>query len=82
MKNPKIRIESDGKIARVYLDGAEVASCTHIEFYADSTDGIHISWNGIFSKQDENGKMLIENDEIVTEEFYYDNKEAVTQCEH
>ena len=77
MENPKIRIESDGMRTIAYLDGKEIKRCTSLDFHADSEGSIHVWWNGITQKEDENGHLIIENDEIVTEEFHYDNYEAV-----
>ena len=77
MDNPKIRIESDGICTEVYLDGKRVNSCITLDFHATVEDGIHVTWNGAKHKKDENGKLVIENDDIVTEEFHYDSKEEV-----
>lgn len=77
MDNPKIRIESDGISAIVYLNGKKVR-CTSLDFHGDIAGGIHIKWDGILVKE-EGGKTLIENNEVVTEEFHYDSCEAVEQ---
>lgn len=78
MENPKIKIESDGITAKVYLNGEKI-SCPLLDFvfHGDVENGIHIKWDGVIHKLDENGITLVENDEIVTEEFHYDSKEAV-----
>lgn len=75
MDNPKIKIESDGICTKVYLDGEKIKNCTSINFHADVENGIHVQWNGTKHKEDENGHLIIENDEIAAEEFHYDNKE-------
>lgn len=75
MDNPKIRIESDGIRAIVYLDGKKVKHCTSIDFYGSVDGDIHIQWSGTTKKEDENGHLIIENDEIATEKFHYDSKE-------
>lgn len=77
MENPKIKIESDGIKTVVYLDGKKVERCTAINFHADVEDAIHVQWSGTTQKEDENGHLIVENDEIATEEFHYDNQEAV-----
>ena len=76
MEKPKIKIESDGMITKVYIDGKKVERCTSINFCADVEDGIHIQWSGTKQKEDENGHLIIENDEIVEEKFHYDNQET------
>ncbi len=77
MENPKIKIESDGIRTIVYLDGKKVERCTSINFHADVEDSIRAQWSGTTQKEDENGHLIIENDEIATEEFHYDSHEAV-----
>lgn len=76
MENPKIRIESDGNFAEVYLDGKKVR-CTSLHFRGKVDSGLHIAWDGVMQKLNENGEPIIENESVVTEEFYYDNYEAV-----
>ncbi len=76
MENPKIKIESDGITATVFLNGEKVR-CTQIDFHGDVENGLHIKWDGVMCKSDENGMTLIENDEVVTEKFHYDSYEAV-----
>lgn len=77
MKTLKIKIESDGISTVVYLDGKKVERCTEINFHADVENNIHVQWSGKTQKEDENGHLIVENDKIVTEEFHYDNQEAV-----
>ena len=74
MENPKIRIESDGDITVVYIDGKRVKT-RNIEFSAKLTKDSDraVMWKGDFLKTDENGNAVIENDDIVTEEFGYKN---------
>lgn len=78
MNNSKIRIESDGISAIVYLNGKKVR-CTSLDFHGDVAGGIHIKWDGLLVKEDESGKTLIENGEVATEEFHYDSCEAVIE---
>lgn len=75
MDNPKIKIESDGMRTFVYLDGKEIKHGTSINFHADVENGIHVQWNGTKHKEDENGHLIIENDEVATEEFCYDSND-------
>lgn len=77
MENPKIRIESDGKIARVYLNGEHIrGTLIDFSFHAGVENDIHIKWDGVMQKLDENGNLYIENDEIATEEYHYDSREV------
>lgn len=73
MERPKIRIESDGMRTFVYIDGKEVKGGTSIKFQASAKDGLRVQWNGTFQKKDENGNLIIENNEIKEEEFHYDS---------
>ena len=77
MDNPKIKIESDGIRTVVYIDGKKIERCTSLDFHANVDNGIHVCWNGKTQKEDESGHLIIENDEIATEEFRYDSNEAV-----
>lgn len=77
MDNPKIKIESDGMRTVVYIDGKKIERCTSLDFRANVDNGIHVCWNGKTQKEDEGGHLIIENDEIATEEFRYDSNEAV-----
>jgi hypothetical protein len=77
MDSPKIRIESDGMRTVVYIDGKKIERCTSLDFHANVDNGIRVYWNGTTQKEDENGHLIIENDEIATEEFHYDSNEAV-----
>lgn len=81
MDNSKIKIESDGERAEVYLDGEKI-SCTdiNITFQGFIDTGIHIKWDGELHKRDEKGNLCIENDEIVTEKFHYDSYEELEKC--
>lgn len=76
MDNPKIRIESDGKTAEVYLNENKIR-CTEIDFHGDVENGLRIKWDGVMNITDESGKTTIKNGEVVTEEFHYDSQEAV-----
>lgn len=76
MDNPKIRIESDGNFAEVYLDGKKVR-CVSLDFHGDVENGLHFKWDGAMQKTDEKGEPVIENGKVVTEEFRYDNRKAV-----
>lgn len=87
----KIRIESDGHFAKVYLDGEKVR-CTFLDFHGHVdnnvrlvdgdvvTGGICIKWDGTVQKLNENGQPYVdENGELATEKFHYDNREAVVE---
>ncbi len=76
MENPKIKIESDGVTAIVYLNGEKI-KCTQLDFHGDIKNGLHIKWDGVMQKLNENGTVCVENDEVVTEKFHYDSHEAV-----
>lgn len=78
MDNSKIRIESDGYTAEVYLNGEKVR-CTNLTFQGNVDDGIHIKWDGTMQKLDEKGEVCVENHEVVTEQFHYDSHEAVVE---
>lgn len=82
MDSPKIKIESDGIRAEVYIDGKEVKRCTSIDFHGYVDGGVHIQWSGTTQKEDKSGHLIIENDEIATEEFHYDNYEAPEEKEN
>lgn len=78
MDNPKIKIESDGITAVVYLNGKHIkGKLIDFSFHGDAENNIHIKWDGTFLKRDEKGRPCIENDEIVTEEFHYDSDRTV-----
>ncbi len=75
-KAEKIRIESDGQTATVYLDGKLIrGTLLDFSFHGDVEHGIHIKWDGTMQKLDENGRSYVENDEVVTERFHYDSNE-------
>lgn len=77
MENPKIRIESDGITANVYLNGENIgATLLDFSFHGDVENGIHIKWHGVMHKKNEKGMPYVENNEIATEEFHYDSREA------
>lgn len=76
MDRPTIKIESDGITAKVYLNGKHI-KCTSLDFHGDVENGLHIKWDGVMQKLDENSNPYVENDEVVTEEFHYDNRKAV-----
>lgn len=78
MDNPKIRIESDGETAVIYLNGEHIQSkLLDFSFHGDVENGIHIKWDGILRKLNENGRPYVENGEVATEEFHYDSNEVV-----
>lgn len=80
MNKPKIKIESDGETAVIYLNGEHVKSpLIDFSFHGDAENGIHIKWDGVLHKLDENGRPYVENDEISKEEFHYDSNEAVIE---
>lgn len=78
MDNPKIRIESDGNTAIIHLDGKRIRwQLLDFSFHGDIEHGIHIKWDGVKQRLDESGNPYVENDEVATEEFHYDNRKAV-----
>lgn len=78
MEKPKIKIESDGVTAIIYLNGEKI-SCPLIDFsfHGDVENGIHIKWDGVMHKLDKNGMPYVENNGVAIEGFHYDSKEAV-----
>lgn len=77
MDNPRIKIESDGNTATIYIDGEKVkGKMVDLHFHGDVDDGIHIAWDYEIIKEDENGMPLVENNEIVTEKHHFDNRGA------
>lgn len=77
MDNPKIKIESDGVTAVIYLNGERIKSpLLDFSFHGDVENGIHIKWDGIKQKLNENGMSYVENDEVATEKFHYDSNEV------
>lgn len=76
-RTEKIRIESDGQTATVYLDREQIkGTLLDFSFHGDVENGIHIKWDGAMQRVDENGRAYVENDEVVTEEFHYDSNQA------
>lgn len=75
-KYSKIRIESNGYFAKVYLDGKKIR-CTSLDFHGKAGSVPHITWDGVMQKLNKNGEPIIENESVTTEEFHYDNYEAV-----
>ena len=72
MDNPKIRIESDGIIVNVYLEGEKIR-CTSLNFAGETKEeGALIKWDGVMQKLNENGVPYVENNEIATKEFHYE----------
>lgn len=76
MERPTIKIESDGVTAKVCLNGEEI-KCTSLDFHGDVQDGLHIKWDGVMQKLNENGEPCVVNSEVATEEFHYDSREVV-----
>lgn len=80
MDNPKIKIESDGKTAVIYLDGKNIpTTLLDFSFHGDVENGVHIKWDGIMYQLSENGVPLVQGDKVVTEKFNYDSREEVTE---
>lgn len=71
---PNIRITSDGVTAKIHIHGEQVR-CRAIDFHGDAENGIHISWDYEAIREDENGKILIEDDVVATETVHFDNME-------
>lgn len=76
MDNPKIRIESDGKRAEVFLGGEKIR-CMLLDFHGEVAEGkVSIKWSGKKQKLGENGDPCIENHDLVIESFCCDSKEV------
>ena len=57
-----IRIESSGSITRLYIDGEEVPRATMVMFYATVGENSELVYEQYMI--DENGKFIIEDNEI------------------
>lgn len=80
MDNPKIRIESDGVTAVVYLNGERIKSpLLDFSFHGDVENGVCIKWSGVLYKLDKNGNTYVENNEIATEKFHYDSNDMAVK---
>lgn len=66
MDNPKLRIESDGHITEVYIDGKKVNRATMADFRFHA-EPYNVDFTYEKYVTDENGKIKIVNDEIVRE---------------
>lgn len=78
MEYPKIRIESDGVTAKVWLNEEDIsATLLDFSFHGDVENGIRIKWDGVMNKRNEKGMAYVENNEIATEEFHYDSRGVV-----
>lgn len=77
MDNPKIKIESDGNFAELYLNGKKVGSrLIDFRFHADMQRGkVNIEWGGLLIVKDEKGNTVIKHDDILKENFYYDSND-------
>lgn len=64
MENPKIRIESDGRITKVYIDGKEIKGATNIGFHAVPAN---VQCIVLRIKMDENERPATVNNDIVKE---------------
>lgn len=67
MENPKVRIESDGHITEVYINGKKVDRATMIDFHFHAEPHT-VECEYEKYKSDENGHLIVENDEIVKEQ--------------
>lgn len=77
MNESKIKIESDGKTANIFIDGKEVKS-TEIDFrfHGDVDNGVHISWDCECIKTDNKGFPIVKETEIIKEHIHYDSLEC------
>lgn len=66
MENPKIRIESNGRITEVWIDGQKVEKATmaDFEFHAEP---LEVYCEIEKYKLDKDGNKIIENDEMLKE---------------
>lgn len=67
MKNPKIRIESDGHCTQVWVDGEKIsdrACMIDFRFYAEPNEVYCETEEYV---KDEDGKNIIKNNEVLTE---------------
>lgn len=64
MKNPKIRIESDGKNTQMFVDGKEVDGMTFVSFEADG-ESVICEYEKL--KTNKEGFVLDTGKEVVTE---------------
>lgn len=78
IENPKIMIVSDGDITILHLNGEHIrGEATDFLFHADVVTGERtVMCNGIIQKKDENGRAIIENDEVARQKFRYDSRES------
>lgn len=65
MENPKVRIESDGIITQVFIDGKKVERVTMVRFLAEVAGTAECTYETLL--KDESGKLVIANDKVVKE---------------
>ena len=66
MDNPKLRIESDGHITEVYIDGKKVNRATMADFHFHAEPNIaEFKYEKYVT--DSNGKLLLRNNKSVKE---------------
>lgn len=68
MVNPKIRIESDGYITEIWVDGQKVDRVTMADF-AFHAEPFEVRCELEKYKIDKDGKPIFENDEVLKEAF-------------
>ena len=66
MENPKLRIESDGRITEVYIDGKKVNRATMADFHFHA-EPFDVKFTYEKYATDKSGKIKIENNETVRE---------------
>lgn len=64
MENPKLRIESNGTVTEIYIDGVKIKNATECLFHAEI---LNVKCEIEKYKTDENGKIIIENDDTIKE---------------
>ena len=66
MENPKIRIESDGNVTEVWIDGQKVGKATmaDFEFHAEPFE-VYCELEKY--QHDKDGNLIVKNDELLKE---------------
>ena len=72
MENPKIMIQSDGRITELYINGEKVekAIMADFRFYAEP---FYTTLDYKKYQTDESGKAKVENNEFLIESFHLEN---------
>lgn len=67
MENPKIRIESDGYMTQVWIDGEKVSANSTMVDFNFHAEHLEVYCELEKYKLDEKGNKIIENDELLRE---------------